>query len=64
MAKILKKREVPGKDVVEYLVQWVGDWADTWEPEKMLRGCRDMVDVKRTSESFMAIGQLWSEDGW
>ena len=43
MAKILKKREVPGKDVVEYLVQWVGDWADTWESEKMLRGCRDML---------------------
>ena len=45
MAKILKKREVPDKDVVEYLVQWVGDWADTWEPEKMLRGCRDMLDA-------------------
>ena len=47
MAKILKKREVPGKDVVEYLVQWVGDWADTWEPEKMLRGCRDKCMLAR-----------------
>ena len=48
--KSIKKRREDEHGNIEFLVEWDGDWADTWEPQVNLENAQHKIDA------FLASG--------
>ena len=48
--KSIKKRREDEHGNIEFLVEWDGDWAETWEPQVNLDNAQDKIDA------FLALG--------
>ena len=48
--KSIKKRREDEHGNIEFLVEWDGDWAETWEPQVNLDNAQDKIDA------FLASG--------
>ena len=43
--KSIKKRREDEHGNIEFLVEWDGDWADTWEPQVNLKNAQHKIDT-------------------
>ena len=43
--KFIKKRREDEHGNIEFLVEWDGDWAETWEPQVNLENAQDKIDA-------------------
>ena len=49
--KSIKKRREDEHGNIEFLVEWDGDWAETWEPQVNLGNAQNKIDALLASGS-------------
>ena len=52
--KSIKKRREDEHGNIEFLVEWDGDWAETWEPQVNLENAQHKIDAFLASGSQSA----------
>ena len=49
--KSIKKRRIDEHGNIEFLVEWDGDWMDTWEPQEVLGNAQIKINEYLSSGS-------------